>query len=199
MSLPKPLTRFAAIVALGFCAAMISANGADRLLERARAELNCSALRESTAISERLAGKPKLFLCYRGREMSHQKLSYVEFSGESFREYKSREAFAARFAPFNTETSATALALAFTHADFKLNAPEWRDYVSLQSAHQGAPVRASGEGYRVILYERTPQQGQCEVPGLYELLIQTWPDGLKREIKRTKIYERSDKRQICVD
>ena len=188
----------------GLCAATylvasLSSVDLDANVEKARLKFGCSALREASAISQRLAARPNLYLCYRGREMEHQKLSYVEISVSGFQQYSSLEAFARKFAPFDDGTKATALALAFTHAEPELKILNKMAYKKIQAPTEGPLVSLSGGGHRVRIYEYAPQQGHCEVPGFYELVIQTWPDGLKREIKRTKIYERSDKRQICVD
>ncbi len=177
----------------------VSGNENDQRLEKLRLDLKCSALRPAQAISERLRDKPDLYLCYRGREMENQRRSYVEFSSGKWKEFATLPSFAARFAPFDTEPTATALALAFTHAKPDLHLENARDLTLIKVPHKGALVSPSGNGHRVVLYEETPVQGQCEVPGINELVIQTWPDGMKREIRRTKIYERADQRKICVD
>ena len=185
-------------LAILFATSVISADDVDTV-DKARKELGCSSLTTATEIAERLPGQPSLYLCYRGREMEHQKLSYVEFSGSNIREFASRESFAARFAPFDTSAKATALAMAFTQAQPVLRHGDKTYFKLIQAPHKGTLVTASGGGHRVILYETVPQQGHCEVPGIDELVIQTWPDGLKRQIRRTKIYERGDRQKICVD
>lgn len=185
---------------LSFCffATLGAAEGYD-VVEKVRQQFGCSSLREATLISAQLPDKPVLYTCYRGREMAHQKLSYVEISGTTSREYASLASFAARFAPFKDEATATALALAFTNAEPALSAVNGALFSRVADPSNTPAVAPSGTGHRVRLFEYAPQQGQCEVPGYYEIIVQTWPDGLKRQIKRFKIYERSDKQQICVD
>lgn len=170
-----------------------------KAVEKARLTYGCSALREAVAIATRLNGNPALYTCYRGRERAHQKLSYVEFTADTHREFRSLDSFAARFGPFTNAQGATALALAFTQSEPDLQLAQAELFDQLAPRANAPAVKASGIGHRVIVYEYTPQQGQCEVPGYFEIVVQTWPDGMKREIKRLKIYERKDKRKICVD
>jgi len=187
---------------LGVALVLLSALAAkdqNNATERARIHYGCSALREAVAIASRLNGNPVLYSCYRGRELAHQKLSYVEFTGDTHREYRTLDSFAARFGPFADAPRATALALAFTQAEPDLQIAQAELFDQLVPRASTPQVKASGVGHRVIVYEYTPQQGHCEIPGYYEVTVQTWPDGMKREIKRLKIYERKDKRQICVD
>ncbi|AFM12904.1 hypothetical protein Turpa_2259 [Turneriella parva DSM 21527] len=178
---------------------LLAAEPDSSAVERLRRQYGCSSLRAATLVAERSPGRPALYACYRGRELAHQKLSYIEISDESAREFMTLESFAARFAPFNDGAAATALAMAFTNAEPALGAVDGALFSRVAPPGNTPAVAPSGAGHRVRLYEYAPQQGHCEVPGYYEIVVQTWPDGLKRQIRKVKVYERSDKQQICVD
>lgn len=163
-----------------------------------RLELGCTEVHTPEYV-RLLRGKPELYLCIKGGELAQRLFSYVEINGETAREYKTRYELGARFAPFESEDEATALAMAFTLAEpmSVVTLPEGMR--QLVRRLRPAKVVRSGDGYRVYLFENGPQQGRCEVPGLYEIAVQVWRDGLSRQISRDKVYEKADGVNVCKD
>lgn len=175
------------------------ADVADDRAAMVQKNLGCTHVQPATQIAAGLRGNPVLFFCVKGGGLSNRVITYAEINSATIREYKNRYELGARFAPFETEAEATALAMAFNFAEPRENIVLPEGMKQLVRGLPSTRIVRSGDGYRVYLYERAPQQGRCEIPGLYEIAVQVWRDGLNRPIYRTKLYERADQKIICED
>jgi hypothetical protein len=171
----------------------------EKMVEDIRNRFGCAQIFIEGEISQRLSGQPILLECIKGPQLSHKQMSYIEVNAGSQSEYKTRAEFGRRFAPLKTQDEYFALAIAFTRAKpmAALAVPD--GYKALVRTMKPSEAVKSGDGYRVNIFESSPQQGQCEVPGVYEIVVQVWTDGLSREIRRTKIYENKEKKILCKD
>ncbi len=171
----------------------------EKTVEDIRNRFGCAQIFIEGEISPRLSGHPILLECIKGAELTHKRVSYIEVAAGSQREYKTRAEFGRRFAPLKNQDEYFVIAMAFTRAKpmAALALPD--GYKVLVRRLKPSEAVKSGDGYRVNIFESSPQQGQCEVPGVYEIVVQVWSDGLNREIRRTKIYESKEKKTICKD
>ena len=192
-------TPFWLVFFLCFNFGRVHADVADDRAAMIQKSLGCAHVQPATQIAAGLRGNPLLFLCVKGGGLTNRAITYAEINGVNIREYNNRYELGARFAPFETEAEATALAMAFNFAESRANIVLPEGMKQLVKKLPSARIVPSGDGYRVYLYERAPQQGRCEVPGLYEIAVQVWRDGLSRPISRNKLYERTDKKIICED
>ncbi len=195
----KATTSYRLVLCLCFNFAVGHAAAADDRTTTIQKSLGCTLVQPATQIAAGLRGNPALYFCVKGGGLTNRAITYAEVNGVDIREYKNRYELGARFAPFETEAEATALAMAFSFAEPRANIvlPE-----GMKQQVKKLPSRRivrSGDGYRVYLYDRAPQQGQCEIPGLYEIAVQVWRDGLSRPISRLKLYESVDKKTVCED